>query len=122
MLVFEDETIITQKPCICKSMSFEGEQQKIEHNGTRKKFSVYISMVWPDEKLMMYDFYDKMNSINTINHLGNLYVQTMKTGWKRLIRIWDNASYHVSQTVPELYRCTEGLADHNPSTEESAIS
>jgi DDE superfamily endonuclease len=99
MLVFEDETIITQKPCICKSMSFEGEQQKIEHNGSRKKFSVYISMVWPDEKLMTYDFYDKMNSINTINHLGNLYVQIMKTGWKRMILIWDNASYHVSQTV-----------------------
>jgi transposase len=99
MLVFEDETIITQKPCICKSMSFEGGQQKIEHNGSRKKFSVYISMVWPDEKLMTYDFYDKMNSINTINHLENLYVQIMKTGWKRLILIWDNASYHVSRTA-----------------------
>ena len=29
MLVFEDETIVTQKPCIRKSMSFEGKQQKI---------------------------------------------------------------------------------------------
>ena len=29
MLVFEDETTtITQKPCVRKSMSFEGEQQK----------------------------------------------------------------------------------------------
>ncbi|MGB8934135.1 MAG: hypothetical protein WCC17_03405, partial [Candidatus Nitrosopolaris sp.] len=40
----------------------EGEQQKIAHTGNRMKFSVYISMVWPDEKLMAYDFYDKMNS------------------------------------------------------------
>ena len=40
-----------------------------------------------------------MNSINTINHLRNLYVQIMKTGWKRLILIWDVASYNVSQTV-----------------------
>ena len=55
-------------------MSFEGEQQKIAHTGNRKKFSVYISMVWHDEKLMTYDFYDKMNSTNTINHLENLYV------------------------------------------------
>jgi len=23
----------------------------------------------------------------------------MKTGWKRLILVWDNASYHTSQTV-----------------------
>jgi hypothetical protein len=98
MLAFEDETTITQKPCIRDSMSFEGEQQKIGHNGSRKKFSTYISMVWPDQKLM-YDFYDKKNSINTINHLRNLYVQIMETGWKRLILIWDNASYHVSQIV-----------------------
>ena len=100
MLVFEDETTITQKPCIRKSMSFEGQQQKIEHNGNKKKFSVYISMVWPDEKLMTYDFHDKMNSTNTINHLEKLKINIMKTGcWKRLILIWDNASYHLSMTV-----------------------
>ena len=49
-------------------MSFEGEQQRIEHTGSRKKFSAYISMVWPDQKLT-YDFYDVMNSDNTIDHL-----------------------------------------------------
>ena len=80
-------------------MSFEGEQQKIAHTGNRKKFSVYISMVWRDEKLMTYDFYDKMNSTNTINHLEKLKINIMKTGWKRLILIWDNASYHVNQMV-----------------------
>ena len=57
MLVFEDETIVTQKPCIRKSMSFEGEQQKIRHNGSRKRFSMYISMLWPEQNLM-YEFYD----------------------------------------------------------------
>ena len=70
---------------------------------------------------MTYDFYDKMNSTDTINHLENLHVHIMKTGWKRLILIWDNASYHVSQTVTELYQYTEGLADHNPSSEESSV-
>ncbi len=72
MLVFEDETTITQKPCIRRSMSFEGQQQRIEHDGSRKKFSAYISMLWPDQKLM-YDFYDdRMNSTSTIDHLENL--------------------------------------------------
>lgn len=81
-------------------MSFEGEQQKIEHNGSRKKFSAYISMVWPEEKLMMYNFYDEMNSTNTIDHLENLKSCTMKNGrWKRLILIWDHASFHVSQMM-----------------------
>jgi hypothetical protein len=70
-------------------LSFEGEQQqKIEHNnGSRRKFSAYISMIWPEEKLMTYDFYDEMNSINTIKHLENLKIQIKKTGWKRLILI-----------------------------------
>ena len=98
-MAFEDETTITQKPCIHKSMSFEGEQQRIEHNGSRKKFSAYISMLWPDQKLM-YDFYDRMNSTNTIDHLENLKINIMKNDWcKRLILIWDNASYHVSLMV-----------------------
>jgi len=59
-------------------LSFEGEQQKIEHNGSRMKFSAYISMVWPDEKLI-YDFYDEMNSINTIKHLESQ--DTDKENW-----------------------------------------
>jgi hypothetical protein len=54
------------------------------HTGSREKLSVYVSMAWPDVKLMMYDFYDDTNAIN---HLENLYVQIMKTGWKRLILI-----------------------------------
>lgn len=96
MIVFEDETTITQKPCIRKSMSFEGEQLKIEHNGSRNRFSTYISMLWPDQKLM-YDFYDEMNSINTIDHLENLRKYVIKSKWKRLVLIWDHASFHVSK-------------------------
>ncbi len=49
-------------------MSFEGEQQKIRHNGSRKRFSMYISMLWPEQNLM-YEFYDRLNSTNTIHHL-----------------------------------------------------
>jgi DDE superfamily endonuclease len=100
MIAFEDETTITQKPCIRKSMSFEGELQKIEHNGSRKKFSAYISMLWPDQRLM-YNFYDRMNSTNTIDHLKNIKMYVVKKYWKRLIIIWDHASFHVSKMVQE---------------------
>ena len=56
-------------------------------------------MLWPEEKLI-YDFYDKMDSTSTINHLENLQLHIMKTDWwKRLILIWDNASDHVSKMV-----------------------
>ena len=37
----------------------------------RKRFSMYISMLWPEQNLM-YEFYDESNSTNTINHLENL--------------------------------------------------
>jgi hypothetical protein len=83
MLVFEDETTITQKPCIRRSMGFEGQQQRIEHNGSRNKFSAYISMLWPDLKLM-YDFYDRMNSSNTIDYLENLRKYVMNSRWKQV--------------------------------------
>jgi hypothetical protein len=98
MLVFEDETTIIQKPCIRKSMIFEGKQHKIEHNGSRKKYSAYIFMLWPDKKLM-YDFYDKMNTTNTIDHLENIRKYVMNTRWKELVLIWDNASFHVSKML-----------------------
>ena len=89
-------------------MSFEGQQQRIEHNGSRKKFSAYISMLWPDQKLM-YDFYDRMNSTNTIDHLENLKINIMKNDWcKRLILIWDNASYHVSLMVRNYINAQKG--------------
>jgi DDE superfamily endonuclease len=56
-------------------------------------------MVWPEEQLM-YNFYDEMNSINTIDHLESLRSYTMKNGlWERLILIWDNASFHLSKMV-----------------------
>jgi len=101
MLVFEDETIVTQKPCIRKSMSFQGQQQKIRHNGSRKRFSIYIFMLWPEQNLF-YDFYDRSNSVNAINHLKNfkMYLNG-NDGWRRIVLVWDNASYHISKITRE---------------------
>jgi hypothetical protein len=46
----------------------------------------------------MYDFYDEMNSVNTIDRLENLMKYVMNnTRWKRLILIWDHASFHISK-------------------------
>jgi hypothetical protein len=55
---------------------------------------------------MTYDLYDKMNSMNSIDHPENLKTTNiMKNGlWKRLIFIWDNASYHVSLMVRNYIR------------------
>ena len=81
-------------------MSFEGEQQKIRHNGSRKRFSMYISMLWSEQNLM-YEFYDRSNSTNTINHLENLRYIMKNNGWKRIVLVWNNASYHISKMTRE---------------------
>src|SRR5574342_563212 len=57
---------------------------------------MYISMIWPEQNLM-YDFHDRSNSTNTINHLENLRYVMKNNGWKRIVLVWDNASYHISK-------------------------
>ena len=43
-----------------------------------------------------------MNSTNTINHLENLKIHVMQNnGWKRIVLIWDNASFHLSKITRE---------------------
>ena len=75
-------------------------KQKIRHNGSRKKFSMYISMLWLEQNLL-YDFYDRSNSTNAINHLENLEIHVIQNGWKRIVLVWDNASYHISKITRE---------------------
>ena len=49
----------------------------------------------------MYDFYDRMNSTNTIDYLENLRKYVMNSRRKRLILIWDHASYHVTKMMKD---------------------
>ena len=49
----------------------------------------------------MYDFYDRSNSTNTIDHLENLRYVMKNNGWKRIVLVWDNASYHISKITRE---------------------
>ncbi|HET9807992.1 MAG TPA: transposase, partial [Nitrososphaeraceae archaeon] len=55
-----------------------------------------ISMLWPEQNLM-YEFYDRSNSTNTINHLENLRYVMKNNTWKRIVLVWDNASFHLSK-------------------------
>ena len=59
-------------------------------------------MLSPEQNLL-YDFYDsRSNSTNAINHLENLKIHVMKNnGWKRIVLVWDNASYHISKITRE---------------------
>lgn len=119
MLVFRDETIVTQKPCIRKLISFEGEQQKIRHNGSRKRFSMYISIFRPEQNLL-YDFYDRSNSANTIHHLENIKMYVKQNDWKRIALVWDNVSLHISNITRE-YLNSQKDDYYNTSSKEGTI-
>ena len=61
---------------------------------------MYISILWPEQNLL-YDFYEGSNSTNTINHLENLNIHVKQNSWKRIVLVWDNASYHISKITRE---------------------
>ncbi len=50
-------------------------------------------MLSPEQNLL-YDSYEGSNSTNTINHLENLNIHVKQNSWKRIVLVWDNASYH----------------------------
>lgn len=64
------------------SISFEGEQHKIVHTGSRKRFSAYIFMLWPDHMKLIYHYYDEMNFINTMDYLEKLMKHVRKVNGK----------------------------------------
>ncbi|HSF00211.1 MAG TPA: hypothetical protein VLA48_04885, partial [Nitrososphaeraceae archaeon] len=59
-------------------------------------------------------------SINTINHLENLgYVMKNNGCWKRIVLVWDNASYHISKITREYINRQK--EDCNTSSKEGSI-
>ena len=78
-------------------------------------------MLWPDpQKKLLYDFYDRMNSTNTINHLENLKIYVMKNGWKRIVLVWDNASFHISKMTRKYIIAQKRLVNCNTPSKERA--
>jgi hypothetical protein len=61
---------------------------------------MYISMLWPEQNLL-YDFYYRSNSTNIINHLENLKMHVKQNSWKKIVLVWDNASFHISKITRE---------------------
>lgn len=57
-------------------------------------------MMWPEQNLL-YHFYNRSNSTNTIKHLENLKMYVKENDWKRIVLVWDKASYHISNITRE---------------------
>ncbi len=73
-----------------------GEQQKIFHKGTNDKVNVFITLLYPQNKIK-FNIGKTRNSNDFINHLKNIKRYVLKKSIKRFILMIDNASFHVSK-------------------------
>ncbi len=86
-----------------------GEQQKIVHKGTNDKVNVFITLLYPQNKIK-FNTGKTRNSDDFINHLKNIKRYVLKRNVKRFILVIDNASFHVSKkTTGYMERQSEWL-------------
>src|SRR5207344_1239954 len=78
-------------------MMKEREQQKIVHKGTKEKVNVFITLLYPLNKIKFNMTGKTRNSSDFINHLKNIKRYVLKRSIKRFILVIDNASFHVSK-------------------------
>lgn len=75
----------------------KGEQHKVLHKGTNDKVNVFITLLYPLDKIKFNTTGKTRNSNDFINHLRNIKRYVIKRGIKRFILVIDNASFHVSK-------------------------
>jgi transposase len=85
------------QPYITRTYMKRGEQQKVLHKGTNDKVNVFITLLYPLDKIRFNMTGKTRNSGDFINHLRNIKRYVIKRGIKRFILVIDNASFHVSK-------------------------
>jgi transposase len=73
-----------------------GEQQKILHSGSNNKVNVFITLLYPQNRIK-FNTSRTRNSNDFINHLKSIKRYVLKRNVKRFILVMDNASFHVSK-------------------------
>lgn len=98
------------QPYITRTYMKRGEQQKVLHKGTNDKVNVFITLLYPLDKIRFNMTGKTRNSGDFINHLRNIKRYVIKRNIKRFILVIDNASFHVSKkTTNYIKRQSEWL-------------
>jgi transposase len=75
-----------------------GEQLEIPTPGVNRRINVFITAFWPSKRLR-YSVYRRRRSLEFTKHLQSVLRYMRRKGYRRLILIMDNASFHLSRTT-----------------------
>lgn len=78
----------------------KGEQQKIFHKSSNRKINVFISLLYPSNKIK-FKISKSRTSTDFIDHLRSIRNYIKKNEIKRFILVTDNASFHVSRKTKQ---------------------
>src|SRR5918999_3063171 len=72
LLGFEDETWLHLQPYITRTYMRRGEQQKILHKGSNDKVNVFITLLYPLNRIKFNTSKTRNSSNDFINHLKSI--------------------------------------------------
>ena len=78
----------------------KGEQQKIFHKSSNRRFNAFISLLYPSNKIK-FKISKSRTSTDFIDHLRSIRNYIKKNEIKRFILVTDNASFHVSRRTKQ---------------------
>jgi transposase len=73
-----------------------GVQLEIPTPGINRRINAFITAFWPSKRIR-YSVYKRRRSIEFIKHLQSVLRYAKRKGYRRLILIMDNASFHKSR-------------------------
>ncbi len=84
------------QPYITNNYMMKGYQQKILHKGLNSKINVFITLLYPSNRIK-FKITKSRNSKDFVNHLKSIKSYVIRNKVKRFILVIDNASFHVSR-------------------------
>jgi transposase len=75
-----------------------GEQLEIPTPGINRRINAFITAFWLSKRLR-YSVYRRRRSLEFTKHLESVLRYMKRKGYRRLILIMDNASFHLSRTT-----------------------
>jgi len=75
-----------------------GVQFEVPTPGVNRRINVFITAFWPSKRIR-YSVYRRRRSLELIKHLESVLRYVKRKGYRQLILIMDNASFHKSKTT-----------------------
>lgn len=85
-------------PTIAATWMPRGTQLEIPTPGVNRRINAFITAFWPSKRLR-YSVYRRRRSLEFTKHLQSVLRYMKRKGYRRLILIMDNASFHLSRTT-----------------------